>query len=272
MPSPDPRSFRGFTIIELLVAVSIIGILIAITIPVIGAMGKGTRTSAAVNSISVGVQVARYHATRQINAKDLDGVNFAPYRGAAAIVTHAGEIRITEHRQDAVNGANVYLELSNNRAGFRDVDGIEYLRLPSNVVVLGFRRNATGSAGLKLMAPPFAIRFDQYGNLLVGNPSSPDRMAYYDGNYNGQYATSSDRPSNYEPPTPVWNTTAAKYQLPFEELETVTGIYIVEKSPDISLASGTDGCLNDAASISKIKANGKLIMFSRYTGNPMRND
>lgn len=270
--------FRGFTLIELLVAVSIIGILIAITIPAIGAMGKGTRSSAAVNSISVGVQVARYHATRQINPKDLDGVNFAPYRGAAAIVTPSNEVRIVEHDQLGENGSGNKLELISDsngdyRAGFKDVAGVEYLRLPKNVYVFGFRRNATGSNGLVFMTPPFAIRFDQFGNLVVGNPtSSKDRLVYYDGNCNNQYNNTVERPSNYLPPAaPAFNTSKNRYVLDFEQIETVTGLYIIEADSSLNL-SASGGVLSDAATIAKIKADGKQIMFSRYTGNPMRND
>jgi prepilin-type N-terminal cleavage/methylation domain-containing protein len=268
---------RAFTIIELMVAISIIGILIAITIPVVGAMGKGTRTSSAVNSISVGVQVARYHATRQINAFDIDGVNFVPYRGAGLVITHANEARVVEHHLAGRSSAsgNPFMQLIGaGLCGYRDVSGVEYLRLPKNIVIVGVGRNSTGAAGLKLLPPPFMLRFDQYGRLLTGNSSSPDRMGWYDGNGDGFYNTTAagNRPASYTPPTTfAWDTTNNRYELPFERMDTVMGVYVVENDGTLDLSGNADG-LTDNATINRIKADGKLIMFSRYTGNPLRND
>lgn len=280
-PSPTPHTppMRAFTIIELLVAISIIGILIAITIPVIGAMGEGTRESSAVNSISAGVKVARYYATRKMNDRDVGGT-IVPYRGAAAIVTHANEVRIVEHNQAAANGGTV-LETVNNsdgkyRVGMQDVRDAEYLRFPTGVQVYGFTRGGTGPTGLRLVAPPFAIYFDQDGHLISGNANNQDRLVTYDGNGDGNFAYTNGRPAPYTPPTPSLVSGGTKYSLPFERLETVQGLYVVERSG--AYATGTETGSNTSGHIGSgdtdyatIKA-GRLVFFSRYSGNPMRTD
>lgn len=251
----------AFTIIELLVAISIIAILIGILFAGFSAMGVQTREAAAVNSVGVAVAVARVHATRDKSKVDLTsesppGVQTeVKFAGAAVIFSPSGEMRIVEHDPRARLPAGGYLaDQSPPRIGFRDVSEIEPVTIPSQIRIQGIGR----SGGFDLLDPPFAIRFDRHGKMIVATDSTPstntmDRYVVYDGNHNGRYDDASGRGSyslaDFNATT-AWDLNARKHRLPFERLECAVGVRITD------LVSGQS----------------RDLYFSRYTGAPLRNN
>ncbi len=61
----NPRTTRGFTIIELLVAVTIIGIVTAMVLPTFGSMIQNSKIGSSSKSYLIGLQTARAEAIRR---------------------------------------------------------------------------------------------------------------------------------------------------------------------------------------------------------------
>ncbi len=289
----QPRRSWGFSVIEMVVVIATITLLVAITFPAMSAMIRSNRRSAAVNTIGAAVAAARAYSVRGIGfAEDLDTSVGAPgdqvsvdgYSGAAALFTPMGEIRLVENDQNAADGSGNKLEIKTPPLnGYRDIDGVDYITLPSGTGVVGIGRNATGSGGLLLLTPPFAIRFNEHGHLIAGNASSTDRLVYYDKDYDGDYTTVG-RSSLYDVDgwdpesgeyVDRWNDTNRKYELPLEEIETVIGVLIYSKYAfkDAGLNWGTSTAtqintwLKDTDGANP---NSRELLFSRYTGNIAR--
>ncbi len=216
----------GFSLIELLVVVSIIAIVLALSFPMIGAMQRDTGTSSAVNTVGIAISAARRYATDPKNTfarTDIDSSNTESsepglYSGVAAIFTPAGEIRLAKNyesaRFDLPGSPPWYLErhgpqlLPTNNLdalhkqppglpqrelnGFQDL-GIDYILLGSDVGVVGITRNQIVNANDPplLLTPPFAIWFDQNGYMVVTGqdstrPGPPDND-YQFVYYDGDY-------------------------------------------------------------------------------------
>ncbi len=263
--APTARPARAFTLIELLVAVSIIALVAASTFPILSAMQSGTRESAGYNTVAVATSAARQLATQNKSKQDPLTAGTA-YQGTAALFTNSGDIRIVEN----VPGANP----TNSRFAYADIEGRDYVRMPSRVGFVGVARNATGIDGLRLLAPPFAIRFNQHGNLVYGNPTTAG------GAFNVYYSKDRStpnpivgRPNSYNPnaaASKTWNNTLGKFELPFNEVETVVAVIVYPEEGSINLtASGGD--ITPAAR-DRILETGRIVFFSRYTGAPLRVD
>jgi len=204
MPRATLTTRLGFSLIELLVVVSIVSIVLALSFPMISAMRRDTSVSNGVNTVAVAVASIRRYATKNVAfPSDLLPDNPAIpqtlggqgglYSGAAAIFTPAGEIRLTRNDAGAISkdlpaSTGTLLERSgptdgdvqsstmprNELNGFRDLE-IDYLLLPSDTGVAGINRVSGGTVAVGnpasdppwLLPPPFAVWFDQNGYMVA---------------------------------------------------------------------------------------------------------
>jgi prepilin-type N-terminal cleavage/methylation domain-containing protein len=200
--------------------------------------------------------------------------------------------------------------------GFTDLK-VDYLLLPSDTGVAGINRVSGGNPLTAnptepplLLPPPFAVWYNQSGYLvatgwdLANNRLNEFEFVYYDGNYDGNYTVYGSRSfrgtvSNYDPDEfnpnagkfirTNWNNNAEKYELPFEALEAVVGVYVYSRAAfqeanDIWQAEGYNAKYDEVATPPWtetssqanedrwrwLKENGEMVMFSRQTGAIMR--
>ncbi len=283
------NNHRGFTLIELLVVVSLIALLLGFSVPLVFKIDELSRDRSGVNTVGVAVTAARAFATRQI--ADRDTVPQAEYSGAAVLVTPMGQLRIIGDLQDEAMEAGHYSAYGYDNQTSR----MEPITLPRGVGLVGISRTATGGAGMTLLAPPFAIRFNRHGQLVAEDRvSSTDtdvrrNLVYYDSDQNGTYSKST-RPGGYDPSpfdpdisdiTSKWHVGNQEWILPFETLECVVGVIAYAKA-DFEDAGGkfpaqapvqgcTGGCGTGLIGINKwMMENGTVMFFSRNTGNILR--
>lgn len=289
----------GFTLAELLVVIAVMGLLLGTLSMGLGATKRMGQTEAAINTISAAVAAIRSYATQDKpdmeDTRADDPVTYSgfTYSGVALIFTPAGELRLVENDQNARNSSNNFLEsptvisgTTAYRSGYADLPGRDYIKLPRDIGVVGIARGGTGAGTLYLFTPPFALRFDENGSLISGQPtinSGFKRVVYYDGNYNNAYSTSSGRTTGYNPDAwdPSVSTVAqtqGRYHLPFEELETVVGVVVYSKKAlrdagHNHAAAGSGSPINTTAHNWILDPNGgdgKVIFFSRHSGARMR--
>ena len=272
----------GFTIVELMVVVSLIALLIGVSVPLIFKIDELSRDRTGVNSFSVAVTAARAYATRRI-ADSLTPAQ-AEYSGAAVLVTPMNELRIIEDVQDEV------LE-GQQKSSYQDISKIDPIAMPRGVGVVGIGRHG---GNFVLLPPPFVIRFNKNGQLIGESNGAATgdeirNLVYYEGSAATRPA--GYKPADIDPNTPeknydpdfgsiqdVWNSGANKYNLPFGVLEAVVGVITYSKA-DFEDAGGAFpstlpslGCLDGSCgSISEwMMDNGNVIFFSRNTGNVLR--
>ena len=164
-PGAPHRRPGGFSLIELLVVLSIASLLVAISFPFLRQMVRSSSETMAADSISNAVSAARAFSTRykpftdtlnngKSSEDDGDG-----YSGAAVIVTPAGELRIVENFELATDQFGNRMELPSGtnfiRNGYAHIEDVDALRMPGRAVALGIRR--TGAPELDLLPAPFAI-------------------------------------------------------------------------------------------------------------------
>ena len=308
-PPPSQRRRFGFTVMELLVVVIMISAVSAIIFPALGGMMRDTRRASAINTIGVAVAAARSYAIREIVfAAKLEGEIESKdgYSGAAVIFTPYGELRLVENSQLARDGLGNALELADldpdpgrvsdlGRNGYADIPGVDYLKLPRGYGAVGIMRiesDTPDTPGMVLLTAPFAIRFDEFGHLVVGRKSSAeDRLVFYDGNYDEKYNVTGSRPSFYfvevwdpespryglGPGSPGFDPVAKKNRLPFEQIDTVVGILLYSKSEMVEAGVNLNVVSASAPNINEdgyawLMANGEPIYFGRTTGTMIRED
>ena len=291
---------RGFTITELIVSLTIAGLMAGITIPAMTSLARNSKQAVAVNSVASTVAAARAYAIRDmadlqsthIDDPEFDGFT---YSGAAAVFTPAREIRLVENDQLARNGNNTgYLEPKLN--GYRDIPNRDYTRLPSGVGVVGLARGGT-PIGTLLLTPPFAIRFDSTGKLIAAQPTgvSAEHAVRYDGNYNGLYRSTVERDSIEDYNPDLWDPDRAdaqttdspgnnfarlpdgRYTLPYDALEAVVGV-VLYSDGDLRAAVSLPNPLSALDASGKldpqveawILENGRVMLFDRYSGRELR--
>ena len=301
-PRSSPRS--AFSLVELLVVISIIVALAAISFPVVGALRSGSQFSSAENAIVASVNVVRAYTQRNRSAafQDIDdpGDN-GDDSGVAVVFTPGGELRLVENDPDAEDGTSQLIEpAAPNAAGqseknaYNDIADRDYVKLPSRIGVAGVKRrnSSTWPDGIEFLPAPFAVRFDKNGTLInrldsTGGTSifAIDGHVYYDGDADGTYETSSSLPSDYNPA--AWDyrspdsdaelesgsasTTgrSPRWTLPADKLKSVVVVVLYDVG-EFTAAGGWDGWQNDAAAQQRIsewlQENGRFIFFSRTTG------
>ena len=284
MPTPKhttpPRS-RGFSLTEMLVVISIAGLLIGLTYPVISSLIRESKVTSGINTIGMAVGVARQFVEPAKVAEDLGPTPLGKqdYSGTAAIVCPTGEVRIVVNNLYARDG-NDYIEDSTQN-GYFEVQGVNYAQLPDGAGFVGIYRgpNFLPNPGvLKLIAPPFAIAFNENGHLYFGDTGG---YIYYDGDGDGRMTRNKSRSSvNYDPSdwTGEANSTNAEpisstypYRaLPFDRIECVPGVIVYNAKEFDGAGRGfdSDGVAN-AAAVTWLEKNGVTIFFSPHTGEAL---
>lgn len=297
-PSCNPRR-HGFTMVELLTSVAIIGIMMIIIFPVVGALKGGSRIEAGLNTTSLASSVARAWATASLPQADLGSdpvapVPFADYSGTAAIFCPTGEVRIVINDQRATsdgnpvasngsnaldsNGLNGYADYRVANRGRRDLD---YISIPQGVGLAGVYRN---NAGAHLIAPPFAIAYNRDGQMIPGaDIGSGARVIYYDADFDGAYAVGDVRssvaggydPNDWDADSVAPDATTLVRPLPFEAIETVVGVIVYDlqdaKTAGFDFSGGGD-YLQGSAGYAWLRENGTPLFFSPNTGVAMRDE
>ena len=275
------RRSAGFSLMELLVAISIIVIIVGISFPFISAMRSGSRAEAGLNTIGVASDVARQWVGPSRWATDFStaGGGGAEYSGTAAIFCPTLEVRITVNDR-AANGPAGPLELLIPALnGYADKRNLDYISIPRGTGLAGIWRDPANPGNFRLVAPPFALAFSEDGHLSFGDASG---RIYYDSDYNGQYDTNNTRPAGYEPgdwdrDEAPFNTTEGLRELPFEAIECVAGIIAYDLSD--AQAEGYDfsggGVYvegTDDPAIDWLRENGQTVFFSPHTGVMLRDE
>lgn len=279
-PHTPRQRHAGFTITELLVVIGIIILMMGLLAPALKLLGESSKSEAGINTINSAVAAARAYSTK--SAADLDPpVPGAKFSGTALLFCPTQEIRLVKNAQLAKDGNSDYLESKNpSLNGYADIS-TDYIRVPGGVGVVGLTR---GNAGVRLLAPPFAIRFDPSGNLVAAISSDTDsapKLVYYDSNYDGTYLLSAERTSGYDPDR--YNPASPKFdpsqlhdnrvKFPIEKIETVIAVVVFPRAEFLAaghnfVAGGNGGVSSSAQSW--ILDHGKALFFSRYTGSIMR--
>jgi len=270
---------RGFTLTELLVAISIIILIIGITFPVISSIQSGSRIEAGLNTIGMTADVARQWVKPSVWEEDeSDKVTGERYSGCAALYCPTGEVRIITNFRNAQRRGGGYLEESNfNSNGYWDLRGVDYISIPDGVGVVGIHR--AGNT-VRFLAPPFAIAFNEKGQMYFGDILG---LIYYDANGDTIYGNNG-RPSGYDPSD--WdgesgannvdiNEDTLVRELPFEAIECVPGVVIYDsgdfETAGFDLSGGGAVTLNSAEG-QWLEANGKTLFFSPSTGVALRDE
>ena len=290
----DPATAGGFTLVELLTVISIMALLIAITFPVISALQSGSRIEAGLNTIGMSADVARQWVAP--SAWDDDNTNLIQgerYSGCAALYTPNGEIRIiTNFRNARERGSDDYLEdnaTATSPNGYRDRDGVDYIVIPNGVGVAGIRRTGTGNNDVEFIAPPFAIAFNEEGQLYHGDTTG---RIYYNGyaprgssRTDGKYDTRLNQRSGYNPSEwdggpgaeneDVISQDRPVRALPFEGIECVPGVIIFDQDEFTEAGFDFDGGGSVAPSTAAgqwLEENGQTLFFSPHTGIALRDE
>lgn len=271
---------QGFSIVELMVSVGIIVLLIAISYPFLSALNRGSRIEAGLNIVGMSSDVARQWVEAESWAND--GSTAAPtlesYSGTAAIYCPTGEIRIVVNDRNADQGGNNYLEdfaLETN--GYKDLDDVAYIRIPDGVGIAGIQRFGAGNNDVQFIAPPFAIAYNELGQLNYGDANG---YIYYDGDGDGNYETARTRQSGYNPSGADENSASLRpdgvsLELPFEAIECVPGVVIFNLNDfeDAGFTFDGGGVLALGGTEGQwLNANGETIFFSPHTGVALRDE
>jgi len=276
---------RGFTLIELMFVIGVIGITLGLAFPAITALTAQVDTSAGVNAINTAITAARAVAVEPKQGarfQDIDGsASLDGYSGAAMIVTPAGEIRFAMNTPYAQSAGNDFLELisPDNFNGYADVPNLDAVELPGNAGVVGLVRSDTGAPSL--IPPPFGIRFNEDGHLIPSATSTTGnnapKMIVYDSDGDGTYDRSADRTSSYNPDSvdPAYGspsrTSEGQWSFDIEIFESVAAVAVYDEndfrnSGHSLAATGAGGNPISTTARDWILANGTVLFFNRYSG------
>ena len=274
-----PPRLPGFTLIEMLVVVSIIVLVVAITFPLLGAMSASVRGDSGLNTIHVAVASARAYATRDVGGQL--AATGGRYSGTAIIFTPTNEMRIVENTVDS--GPTF------DQNGYESIPGRDYVLLSDDLGVVGIARGGVTATEVFLLTPPFAVRFDQHGQLIAGRDLlTRAHSVFYDSDYDGSIDVNSDRsdlapydPDDWDPKSPNEPNVPVDvdngYYQPFDRLDAVIGVVLYNKkelrAAGHDLEPGAGDALDLAAHQWLLRdGNGTTVFFGRYSGAAMAND
>lgn len=194
----------AFSLIELIVVISLISLLVAISFPFLRTTLQSTAVNAAAGQVSNSLSAARVYATRNksfVAARRVGATlrtasgNGDGYSGTIVLFAPDNSLRVMENDQNAFDPANLatsagWLELQVPPLnGYTPIADLEDIRYPGRVQMLGIVRTGNGAYDVQLVPPPFAIRFNADGTIGQGaddgftasfTPSPPtwDRLVY----------------------------------------------------------------------------------------------
>jgi len=147
---------RGFTLVELLVTISIIALLLGAIALGLNAWDQAVRQSLTINALRVGVASARAESQR-----GWTGTPPHRFEGAALIVEDDRFVLAMSDR----NSDQFLSRIDNSLPQFRFER--EPLAKTADVLIYGLWRDEL-SPDAQLIAPPFAVWFDPSGQLRIG--------------------------------------------------------------------------------------------------------
>jgi len=288
---------HGFTLMELMVVVSLIVLLLGFSVPLVFKIDEISRDRSGVNTFGVAVTAARAYATRRI--ADLDSVPQAEYSGAAVMVTPMNQLRIIADMQaDEMEKAGLSGYGYDNQT-----KRMEAISMPRGVGVVGITRTASATSAITVIPPPFAIRFNRHGQLItetrvtLTDAGVQRNLIYIDPAQGNAFSkTSTHRsttayiPGDWDPDVTSnisgkWNPTNSDWNLPFNTLESVIGVIVYSKAdfedaggkltgtyiaPAQGYPDGVKPAVANEAVSKWMFANGSVLFFSRNTGNILR--
>ncbi|MEM9346304.1 MAG: prepilin-type N-terminal cleavage/methylation domain-containing protein [Planctomycetota bacterium] len=279
------RSAQGFSIIELLVSISIIVLLIGISYPFLNALNRGSRVEAGLNIVGMSADVARqwvqFRSWANDGSTDINSAVDEQYSGTAAIYCPTGEIRMVFNFRNAQNGG-AFLEDNTaiyNLNGYQDMPGVDYIRIPDGVGIVGIKRTGTAGNAVDFIAPPFAIAFNELGQLSFGDGNGE---IHYDGDGDDDYEIAADRnsvggydPANWTSDNAPLSPDGLTLELPFEAIECVPGVVVFNlddyTKAGFDFAGGGDVTLNSNEG-QWLRDNGRTVFFSPLTGAALRDE
>ncbi|MEM9419255.1 MAG: prepilin-type N-terminal cleavage/methylation domain-containing protein [Planctomycetota bacterium] len=328
------HGLTGFSLIELLVVVSIIALLAAISFPFLKNTLQSTAVNAAAGQVNNALSAARVYATQQqsfIAAKRVGSTlrnaqdNGDGYSGAAVVFAPDNSLRVMVNDQNAydpsLTSSAGWLELQVPPLnGYTPVPDFDDIRYPGRVQILGIVRTGSGNYDVRLLPPPFAIRFSSDGTIgqganddtAPGSDSSGtgwDRVIYTSssgnirtlGSGNATIDVAEIRIANERSDLGAtidlgdygregeFRMPDGRVQLPFDSLETVSGVLIIEpdrvplefRHPDGSAAAAigydreniqpysTDASARLMEWATKNGTYARILLFNRYTGQDL---
>lgn len=274
---------RGFTLPELMWVIILMTVLMAVTAPGLQAMRQSSRVEMGANGISAAVTAARAYAfsTPQKQARFINVASDPYFRGAAVIFSTSNELRLVENAPTPFNTSGVRLkDMTGRLNGYVDIYNREYIRLPSGTGVVGISQTGGNTV---LLAPPFAVRFSERGQLTIGDEPGTSNMVYYDSNLDGRHDTASTRgssgwiPEEWDPEMEsseyqrIETASGLKATMPIEGIEAVTGIIVYSKRDLMSAKLPMARSMPVGSGTADwILENGQAMFFSRYSGVWMR--
>ncbi|MCC5829701.1 MAG: type II secretion system protein [Phycisphaeraceae bacterium] len=162
------RRAPGFSLIELLVVISVLIILAAVALPVLGALRRASLVDNTANTVRVAVTTIRSHAGDPIGARDPE-IQGAHYGGVGLSFRLDGDrlvIRPMRHDQNGTVGGSLGISQSPPRYRFEDLLNAPTYDIPTGAGVVGI---TIDGGSISMINPPFAIRFDADGRLIAGD-------------------------------------------------------------------------------------------------------
>ncbi len=267
----------GFSLVELLVVISVLVLLMGLVFPLLGALRSSNILGSGVTIVSSAVASARSYIYRG-NTKVLPDVRDGSSKGAAAVIT-ANDIFFVVQDPTVRLGSNTsgpFAILTDYLGYTTPAEANAPLKLPSGVGVAGLVR--VGGTN-RLLAPPFAVRFDEHGNLIVSDlagTSQTERPSYVlvDRDGDGSFPASPAYRNSYDPEE--WDedsdsfVSANENKLPFDMIESVPAVIVFNKIDFLEqFPNGweTGGEFTSSSpEYTWITQNGRVLWFSRHSG------